>query len=154
MKIIPIKDIRDVMITGVHVALPNDLQGEENHYFFWSPAALTANFQARAITGGILKSWKHQPLFSQAERHRDDEMFYFLSGTALMLFVDYVNDQPDVATAQIVRIPSGTQLIIEKGKGHYVAVAENDEPVLALVVAPKMDAPVSSLSEPVLGKSK
>ena len=42
MKIIPIEDIREVMITGVHVALPNDLQGEENHYFFWSPAALTA----------------------------------------------------------------------------------------------------------------
>lgn len=151
MKTVHIQDIHDGLISGVSVALPDAIRGEQNAYFNWTSAALTASFQTGDVTGGVLKSWRHQPLFELAECHVDDEMFYFLQGTAIMLFVDYIDGQPDADTAQVVRIPAGTQLIIEKGKGHYVAVAETDEPVIALVVAPAMDAPKMPLSHPVLG---
>lgn len=151
MKHVTIQNLQPGMIKGVTVALPQDFQPNQDHYFEWSAAPLTAQFQQGAVTGGVLKAWRHEPVFTQAETHVDNEMFYFLSGTALMLFVDYKNGTPDVETAQIVRIPAGTQLIIEKGKGHYVAVAQDDETVRAVVVAPPMEAIKAELAEPVRG---
>jgi quercetin dioxygenase-like cupin family protein len=65
-------------------------------------------------------------------------MFYFVSGVALMLFVDIKDGQVDLDTAQIVRVQPGTQLVIEAGKGHFVAVAESEAPVEMIVVSPKM----------------
>lgn len=151
MKQVPIQNLQPGLVKGVTVALPQDFKPSQNHYFEWSSAPLTARFATEDVTGGVLKAWRHEPVFTKAEVHIDDEMFYFLSGTALMMFVDYKDGVPDADTAQIVRIAPGTQLIIEKGKGHYVAVAEGTEPVLAVVVAPPMDAPNTDLSEPVLG---
>lgn len=151
MKQVHIQDLQPGLVKGVMVALPQAFHPVQDHYFEWSAAPLTARFAEKDITGGLLSAWRHEPLFTLAESHVDDEMFYFLSGTALMLFVDYKDGVPDAETAQIVRIPAGTQIIIEKGKGHYVAVAQDDETVRVLVVAPPMEAPKTVLSEPVRG---
>ena len=151
MKQVCIQDLKPGLVKGVTVALPQEFHPNQDHYFEWSAAPLTARFEQPNITGGVLRAWRHEPVFTQAEVHVDDEVFYFLSGTALMLFVDYKEGVPDAVTAQIVRIPAGTQLVIEKGKGHYVAVAQDNETVQAVVVAPPMNAPRTELSEPVRG---
>ena len=151
MKQVSIQDLKPGLVKGVTVALPQEFLPNQDHYYEWNAAPLTAQFLQSVVTGGILKSWRHEPVFTLAEVHADDEMFYFLSGTALMLFVDYKDGIPDSETAQIVRIQAGTQLIIEKGKGHYVAVAQDNEMVQAIVVAPPMDAPKTELSESVRG---
>ena len=54
-------------------------------------------------------------------------------------------------TAQIVRIPAGTQLDIAAGKGHFVAVAEGDT-FKAIVVSPVQEAPRMDLAEEVIGE--
>jgi len=41
--------------------------------------------------------------------HIDAEMFYFVSGVALMLFIDVKDDQAVLETSQVVRIQPGTQ---------------------------------------------
>jgi len=42
--------------------------------------------------------------------------------------------------------------VIAAGKGHFVAVAETDEPVEAVVVAPRMDAPRMALPARAAGR--
>jgi len=41
----------------------------------------------------------------------------------------------------VVRIQPGTQIVISAGKGHFVPVADGDETLEVIVVAPKMEAP-------------
>ena len=57
---------------------------------------------------------------------------------------------PVMDTAQIVRIPAGVTLEIEKGKGHFVAVAE-DTTYKAIVVSPVQAAPKVMLPEIIAG---
>ncbi len=127
------------MVPGVAVALPGDEPYKET-YFEWRAAPLTAEFATRQVSGGNLKSWKSVPLFTQVETHVDAEMFYFLSGTAIMLFADLARGKPDMDSARIVRIAAGTRIIIP-----------GDTPVSVVVVAPQMEAPRVPLPEPILG---
>ena len=151
MKVILIQDLRPGLVPGVEVQFPDTVAAYIENYFEWTGSSLTACFGSHQISGGVLRAWKHQPVFNEIEYHVDAEMFYFVSGTAIMPFMDMVDGQPDLSTAQIVRIPPGTQIIIPPGKAHFVAVAESDTPVEIIVVSPKMDAPRAPLPDPILG---
>jgi mannose-6-phosphate isomerase-like protein (cupin superfamily) len=151
MKRITIQDLTLGLVKGIKVQLPLDKVGYRETYFEWTPSALTAKFKTPDVSGGVLRAWRHVPVFREIETHIDVEMFYFVSGVALMLFVDVKEGQADLDTAQIVRIQPGTQLVIDAGKGHFVAVAESEEPVEMIVVSPKMDAPRMGLVEEVEG---
>lgn len=150
MKEIRIQDLKPGLVPGLSVALPGDRPYRET-YFEWTAAPLTTTFRTPDVSGGTLKAWKSVPCFSQIETHVDAEMFYFLEGTAIMLFADVKNGKPDQASVQIVRIAAGTRIVIPEGKAHFVPVAQDDTPVSIVVVAPKMDAPRMPLSEAVLG---
>jgi mannose-6-phosphate isomerase-like protein (cupin superfamily) len=150
MKQVPIKNLKPGLVKGVEVYLPSE-QAEvyKETYFSWFASPLVAKMNSSNISGGLLKTWHHTPTFTEVETHIEPEMFYFISGTALMLFIDLVEGIPDMDTVQIVRVQSGTQLIISAGKAHFVPVAESNEPVSIIVVSPKVDAPRTSLSTPV-----
>ncbi|MGD9156621.1 MAG: hypothetical protein PVG90_14160 [Bacillota bacterium] len=151
MKKIIIQDLKPGLVKGVAVQLPPAQPGYRETYFEWTPSSLTAQFKSTEVSGGVLRSWRHTPVFQEIETHADAEMFYFVSGVALMLFVDIKDGQVDLDTAQIVRVQPGTQLVIEAGKGHFVAVAESEAPVEMIVISPKMDAPRMGLAEVVEG---
>lgn len=151
MKKILIQDLAPGLVKGVEVALYEAGQAEQNGYFEWKATPLLADFQTGQVSGGTLRSWRHEPLFNMAENHVDDEVFFFTEGTALMLFVDYCDGVPDMDTCQIVRILPGTQICIKAGKGHFVPVAEDDIPVNIIVMSPKVPAPKVNLPEQVLG---
>jgi oxalate decarboxylase/phosphoglucose isomerase-like protein (cupin superfamily) len=151
MKEIKIQDLRPGLVDGIEVQMPSEGDPYRETYFEWTASSLVASFETNEVSGGVLKTWHHVPVFREAEAHVGAEMFYFLAGVALMLFIDYKDGRPDPDTAQIVRIQPGTQIIIPAGKGHFVAVAEGDEPVEMIVVAPKMDAPKVALPIPVAG---
>ena len=150
MKKIRIQDLKPRLVPGLSVTMPGDRPYRET-YFEWTASPLTAVFKTRDISGGTLKSWKSAPCFSEIETHTDAEMFYFLQGTAIMLFADMKSGKPDQKSLQIVRIQAGTRIIIPEGKGHFVPVAEDDTPLSVVVVAPRMDAPRVALQEEVLG---
>ncbi len=150
MKKITIRDLAPGLVPGISVALPGDEPYKEA-YFEWLASPLTTSFAASEVGGGTLKSWKSVPLFSQVETHIDAELFFFLSGTAIMIFADLAKGQPDMASIRIVRIQPGSRILIPAGKAHFVPVAEGDTPVSIVVVAPKMDAPRVALPEQVLG---
>jgi mannose-6-phosphate isomerase-like protein (cupin superfamily) len=154
MKEVAIVDLCPGLVKGVSVELPEARSVYCERYFEWEATNDLSHFAVATIGGGILRAWKHAPCFEVAETHRDQEKFYFLSGTALMMFVDYADGQPDLDTVQIVRIKKGTILTVEAGKGHFVAVAEDDAAVVALVIAPPQDAPRCVLGETVLGIQK
>jgi hypothetical protein len=151
VKKIVIQDLRLDLVKGVAVQLPLAQPGYRETYFEWTPSSLTAPFQSTEVSGGVLRAWRHTPVFREIETHVDAEMFYFVSGVALMLFVDVKDGQVDLDTAQIVRVQPGTQLVIEAGKGHFVAVAESEALVEMIVVSPKMDAPRMELADVVEG---
>jgi hypothetical protein len=151
MKKIKIQNLRPGLVKGIEVFIPDKSFGYQETYFKWAASPLVVNFQKAEVSGGILEAWRHTPVFTEAETHCDNEMFYFLSGVALMLFADLKDGQADLETAQIVRIQPGTQIILTAGKAHFVPVAENSEHVVAVVVSPKMGAPRVPLSEPVEG---
>lgn len=153
MRKIKIEDLDHGLIEGVDVHLPDADETYCENYFEWTATSLTAKMATSLISGGVLRAWHHTPVFYEMETHADTEMFYFVSGVALMLFIDVLDGRPAMETAQIVRIKAGTQISISPGKGHFVAVAENSEPICAVVVAPKMDAPRMTLPEPVTGVS-
>jgi oxalate decarboxylase/phosphoglucose isomerase-like protein (cupin superfamily) len=151
MKQVKIENLAKNQISGITVMLPEDGTTYKENFFEWSASVLTSVFNTNEVTGGILKAWHHTPTFNEIETHVDKEMFYFISGTAIMLFVDVAGGKPVMASVQMARILPGTQIIIDAGKGHFVAVAEGSEPICAVVVAPKMDAPRMPLSEMVSG---
>ncbi len=150
MKKILIKDLLPGTVQGVLVELPGDEAYRES-YFEWISSGLVTEFKTTEISGGTLKSWKNVPLFTMVETHVDAEMFYFIKGTAIMLFADIKDGKPDMDSIEIVRVHPGTNIIIEAGKAHFVPVAEGDTPVYIVVTAPKMDAPRIPLEESVLG---
>ena len=150
---IKITDIAETTIAGVRVSQPQEyrkgLYSED--YFTWAGMPLVSAFKTNQIMMGVLEGWHHTPNFSKIEYHEDKESFYFMSGVALMYFVDIRDGKPVMETSQIVRIPAGVELEIEAGKGHFVAVAESDS-FSALVTSPVQDAPRIELPETVCGK--
>lgn len=146
---IKIENLGTDTVHGVAVQLPNSVQAEKGDYFEWTPSSLTANYKESQICGGTLKSWHHKLEFDRAETHEDQETFLFVSGVALMLFIDIQNSSALMDTAQIVRIQPGTKIVIDAGKGHFVPVAEGDEPLCVVVESPKMSAPKVSFPDVV-----
>jgi oxalate decarboxylase/phosphoglucose isomerase-like protein (cupin superfamily) len=151
LKNVKITDLKPGVVKGVEVLMPLEAAAYQETYFEWTASPLTVKFQKKEVSGGILQAWHHTPVFTEVETHCDQEMFYFMAGVALMLFVEVQDGQADLATAQVVRIQPGTQIIIAAGKAHFVPVAEGSEPVSAVVVSPKMDAPRIVLAETVAG---
>lgn len=147
-----IQDLRPGLISGVEVQLPGAVTPYKEGFFEWSASTLMACFQTPEVTGGLLKAWHHAPVFHEIEWHVDAEVFYFIRGTALMLFMDIAGGRPVMESGQIARIRAGTQIVISAGKAHFVAVAEGDEPVEAVVVAPRMDAPRMALPAEAVGR--
>jgi oxalate decarboxylase/phosphoglucose isomerase-like protein (cupin superfamily) len=151
MKKIKIQDLKQGMVAGIEIQLPFEADTYREDYFEWTASSLTAGFRTKEISGGILQAWHHVPVFREVETHVDAEMFYFIKGTAIMLFADMTDGEPDMDSVQILRILPGSQILVPAGKGHFVAVAEDSEPVYAVIVSPKMDAPRKPLPEPVQG---
>lgn len=136
-----IEEIAPGKIPGVEVEVFQPQNTGHDTYFEWTPCSLIAEMGSSQISGGFLEAWHHAPVFQQVESHIHPEMFYFFSGTAIMLFADVKDGAVDPNSIQIVRIPNRTQIIISAGKAHFVAVAEGNEPVGIVVVSPKMEAP-------------
>lgn len=149
-----IEDLKPGMVEGVQVQMPCSTEVHKERYFNWEATTLTAKFKSTDVVGGILTSWHHTPVFNEIETHVDAEMFYFQKGTAIMLFIDVKDGKPDMDSAQMVRIKAGTQIIIAAGKGHFVPLAADSEPVQIVVVAPPMDAPRMELPEEIEGIKK
>lgn len=148
---VPVTNIAETAIPGVTVKLPDTYAPYRERYFQWTAFPIVSHFETGDIQCGLLEGWHHVPAFSEIEYHADKELFYFLHGTALMLFCDIEDGAPVMASCQIVRIPAGTELEIPAGKGHFIAVAE-DEHFQAIVVSPKQDAPRMALTDTVEGR--
>ena len=148
---VPIRDLAPGLVKGIEVQMPDIGEIVKVEYIEWAPSSLITQFESNSISGGLLRSSKHEPIFNEIESHVDAEMFYFISGTAIMFFIDIQHGKPLLDTAQIVRIQQGTQIIIPADKGHYVPVPEEDDPLKIVVVAPKMDSIIVELSESVEG---
>lgn len=140
-KYIKVEDIRENSVPGVTVHLPNKIPSFSEIYFEWYPSSITADFHSNRINVGMICSWHHKLEFDQVEYHSDKEIFYFVSGVGIMLFADIVDGKVDMTTVQLERIFPGTELVVDAFKGHFVPVAQNDEPVRIIVVEPEMSAP-------------
>jgi hypothetical protein len=151
MKKVEINDLKPGLVKGIEVYMPDTAEPYKEQYFEWTASGIIAKFNSSEIGAGFLKTWHFAPCFDKIETHVDSEMFNFVSGTALMMFIDLKNALPDMDTAQIVRISPGTQILIHPGKGHFVAVAEDSTPVCAIVISPVMDAPRMNLPELIQG---
>ena len=147
---ITITDLKDTYVSGVNAVFPESYETVQEDYLEWTAFKLTSKLNTTEVTAGLLQGWHHTPTFKVVETHEDNEIFCFLEGTALMIFIDMDENGPVMDTAQIVRIPAGVTLEIEKGKGHFVAVAE-DTTYKAIVVSPVQAAPKVMLPEIIAG---
>ena len=151
MKQVRIVDLKNGIVPGIEVLLPGERISYHADYFEWLPSTLTVQFQKKFVSGGVLQAWRHAPIFQRIETHPDAELFFFISGVALMLFMEMSKDQPDLESAQIVRIRPGSQIIIPAGKAPYVPVAEDTHFVEMVVISPKMEATCLILPEAIEG---
>lgn len=152
MKKCKIVDIAPGIVSGIEVQMPGAAKVYRENWFEWTATTLCSELQTTCLAGGVLDIWKHTPIFSELEYHTDNEMFYFVQGTAIMPFADIKNGRIDEDSLQIVRVPAGTQIIIHPNKAHFVAVSQDDTPVKIIVVSPAMDAPRLPLEEPAEGE--
>ncbi len=141
MKKYKITEIAPGAVKGVDVQLPGTAKIYKENWFEWTATTLCSNMKTTALAGGVLDIWKYTPVFRELEFHQDNEMFYFIQGTAIMPFADINNGKIDMDSVQLVRIQPGTQIIIHPNKAHFVAVAQDDTPVKIIVASPAMDAP-------------
>lgn len=151
MRKYPIADIALGAIEGVDVQLPGTAEAYRENWFEWTATTLRSSMKTAELAGGVLDIWKHTPVFTELEYHADNEMFYFVQGTAIMPFADIKDGKIDGDSVRIVRVPAGTQIVIHPGKAHFVAVAEGDTPVKIIVASPAMEAPRLALEEPAEG---
>ena len=135
---VKIQDLKDVKIRGVEYLFTNTVEEiEKLDHFEWTWWPLGTEFKSTEVYCGLLEGWHHTPVYTKLEYHHDRESFYFMNGTALMLFVDLdENDNVLMDTIQMVRIPAGTYLNVDAHKAHWVPVAETDK-YSSIVVAPK-----------------
>lgn len=152
MKKCRIIDIAPGAVSGVEVQMPGTAEAYRENWFEWTATTLRSDMKTTRLAGGVLDIRKHTPVFSELEFHSDNEMFYFVQGTAIMPFADIKDGKIDEDSVQIVRVPAGTQIIIRPDKAHFVAVAQDDTPVRIVVASPAMDAPRLALEEPVAGE--
>ncbi len=148
---VKIQDLKDVTISGVKTLCTKSLDPYKETFFEWTAFPMTVDFKSTQIACGLLEGWHHTPAFDEIEYHADAELFYFLEGPAVMLFVDIKDGKAVMDSAQMVRIPAGTELSIDAGKGHFVAVAEGDT-MKAVVIAPVQDSPRITLDETICGE--
>lgn len=153
MKQIKILSIEDIAISGVKVQLSSEYDIYEENYLRWSGTRLMLDLKSTSVAGGVLKVWRHQPVFQKLEYHDDREKFVFLQGTVIMPFVDVKDGKIIEDSLQYVRIPAGTEIIIEAGKAHFMPVACDSDSALMVVVSPDMPFYHVFLEEPVLGQS-
>ncbi len=148
---VKIQDLKDVTISGVKTLCTKSLAPYQETFFEWTAFPMAVDFKSTQIACGLLEAWHHTPTFDEIEYHADAELFYFLEGPAVMLFVDIKDGRAVMDSAQMVRIPAGTELSIDAGKGHFVAVAEGDT-MKAVVIAPVQDSPRITLDETICGE--
>jgi hypothetical protein len=144
-------DIASGVVDGVEVQMPDSVEVYKENWFEWTATSLRSHMKTSELAGGVLRIWKHTPIFAELEYHHDSELFYFAQGTAILPFADMKDGEIDMDSVQLVRVPAGTQIIIKPGKAHFVAVAEDNTPVVIIVASPAMDAPRLSFEEPVVG---
>lgn len=149
MKKCKIIDLAPGAVNGVDVQMPGAAKAYKEKWFEWTATTLCSNIKTTELAGGVLDVWKHTPVFSELEFHQDNEMFYFIQRTAIMPFADIKDGKIDMNSVQLVRVQSGTQIIIHPNKAHFVAVAQDDTPVKIIVASPAMDAPRLPLAEPI-----
>ncbi len=150
-KTYPIIEIKDFKLPGVTFARDNKADLYAETYFEWQPMALCSQFADPNVSGGFLETHYHLPICTEMEYHIDTEVFYFVSGEVIMPFCTLKDGAADMESVCFVRIPAKTQVVIEKGVGHFVAVASNCEKATLVVVSPKMDAPRIALPYRVQG---
>lgn len=144
-------DIAHGAIKGVEVQMSGTAEVYRENWFEWTATTLRSNMKVNTLAGGVLNVWKHTPVFTELEYHQDNEMFYFVKGTAIMPFADINDGEIDMDSVQLVRVPAGTQIVIRSNKAHFVPVAQDGTPVMIIVASPTMDAPRLSTKEPVKG---
>lgn len=147
---VQIQNIEDVEIAGVSYCTKEDCKPYLETYFSWTAYPLVCKYNTNEMSCGLLTAWHHLPVFTQIETHEDYETFYFVCGEALMLFCDLDGNKPLMETAQIVRVKSGTEVIVAPGKGHFVPVGVTDC-FQAVVVAPPQTAPRVNLPDEICG---
>ncbi len=150
MKTVKIVNWSSARIAGVRFAAKEDEETYHEDYFTCTSMPLKTTMATDSVVCGVLEGWHHTPVFSVWETHQDAETFYYYEGTALMPFCDMVDGEPDLSTAQIVRIPAGVQVEVAAGKAHFVAVAESDK-FACLVYCPDQSADRVLAKEPVQG---
>lgn len=146
-----IEDLRPGCVSGVRVQLPIESPAPGDSYFTWAESSLTTSFQTCDVSGGVLCSTQKKVRFQEMEYHQDDEMFFFVSGTGIMAFCDIEKGSVLPSSIQLVRIRQGTQIIIEKGKGHFVPIAEEATGLTIIVISPKMEAIKVMVNEAIEG---
>lgn len=147
---VKIQNAQDAVVNGVRFSFKEKCDTYCEDYFTCTPMALETPMQCSGVVCGVIEGWHHTPVFRIMETHRDAETFYYYEGTALMPFCDMVNGVPDLKTAQIIRIPAGTQVEVAPGKAHFVAVAETDR-FATVVYCPQQSADRVFLDEAVEG---
>ena len=151
MKSIKIQNIQDTIIKGIRYETADKRENNKCGYFDWNPTSLTANFKSTKISGGIVNFWHHSFNFTEVETHIDSEIFHVMNGDAIMIFADVVHNAVIEDSVQIVRVPAGTRLIIEPGKGHYAPIlAEGGEGIM-FVACPEMECYFHQLADEVVG---
>ncbi len=143
-----IESIFELSIPGVraHKVDPGSYYRESNFQVCFFPVN---------IMGMTKADWIHmerrEPVFDRLETHQASECAFFCTGEAIMPFATMRDGKLDVESICLARIPAGTQVEIDAGVPHYIAVAATDTDVNVVFVHPEIDAPRIFLDEAVEG---
>jgi len=148
---VQICDMKPGLVSGVTVKNPEQMESHKEQWYEYTCANIQAKFEADRLDMVLVKMGKRRPVFQEVEAHQDTEVQFYVSGTVIALFIDIKEGTPDLDTAQIVRIREGTCLAVEKGKGHFVPVSQDNETAVMVVTMPTQDFPHVTLPEPVCG---
>ena len=146
-----IETLEQAQVSGASYYHAANAEIWKENYFEWTAFPMATEFGTSRIVSGLLCGWHHTPVFTELEYHADREALYFFEGSSVILFCDIRDGKAVMDSAQLVRIPEGTLIAIDGGKGHFVAVAEGER-YRAVVYSPEQGSPRVPLAEQVFAR--
>ncbi|MDR1541884.1 MAG: hypothetical protein LBU32_28675 [Clostridiales bacterium] len=150
---VKVQDLVPGVVDGLDMHIPGSGVPVREKWYEWVPVAIEAQFQTCAVSGGVLKGWKHAPVFTDLEFYPDKRLVFVVMGCGIFPFADVKDGVVDMESVQLIRAKRGSKFVVPAYKASFAPVAENELEVICVIASARMEPKRIVLAEEIEGCS-